>query len=345
MGSRNADGGHHRFADGRPTGHVFQTVSSDTVPAAMRYEYWLGENVCGFEVAPPGDAQRRDFRATVTSLATSAGELHHAESDAFALRRTRGTIRRAPFEELSLLLLLEGRIWCTYDDDGETEVREGGFCLIDGSRPVRIGFDRHRFIQLDLSRPMLESAFSGRLPAPPLINAALARSGLAGLLRDHLCQTPKFARGLAPVEQMGLLDASEAFAVTTIQAAFSNLAGAGAHANAGLFAAAQRYIRRRLADRDLDPDMVAAAIGCSRSTLYRMFRGRGLTVQGWIRELRLQQLARLLQGGGSEPIYLLAQRCGLHDHSNLNQMFRRRFGISPRDMREQARQRRDPLAR
>ncbi len=73
--------------------------------------------------------------------------------------------------------------------------------------------------------------------------------------------------------------------------------------------AVQRYIRRHLTDPDLDPDTVAAAIGCSRSTLYRLFNGNELFVQGYVRELRLQQFLRLLQKDArNAPIYALAQR-------------------------------------
>src|SRR5690606_32798547 len=132
-----------------------------------------------------------------------------------------------------------------------------------------LGVSREAFVQLDLSRAMLEAAFPRSIPAPALINAALAKSRLAGLLRDHLQQFPGMAEGLKPLEQLALLDASESFAVTTIEAAFSTAHKENGHSNDGLFAAAQRYIRRHLVSPDLTPDAVAAAIGCSRATLYR----------------------------------------------------------------------------
>src|SRR5690606_37157173 len=137
--------------------------------------------------------------------------------------------------------------------------------------------------------------FPGSMPAPAQVNAALASSCLAGLLRDYLRQFPKIAFEMDPVEQMALLDASESFAITAIEGAFSSAIGVSEHSHAGLLAAAQRYIRRHLTDRDINPAAVAAAIGCSRSMLYNLFSESGQTVQGYIRELRLQQLLRLLQ--------------------------------------------------
>ncbi|MBQ2263635.1 MAG: helix-turn-helix domain-containing protein [Loktanella sp.] len=64
------------------------------------------------------------------------------------------------------------------------------------------------------------------------------------------------------------------------------------------------------------------------------FADHDVTVAGAIRELRLQRLMRLLQTAPDGlPIVRLAERCGLYDAPNVNQMFRKRFGMSPRDIR------------
>jgi AraC-like DNA-binding protein len=48
----------------------------------------------------------------------------------------------------------------------------------------------------------------------------------------------------------------------------------------------------------------------------------------------LQRLYELLQSAAVDhPIAMLAQHCGLIDPANLSQMFRRRFGISPSELR------------
>lgn len=327
----------HSFSHGRPKEHVFQTVSTHDVTPTERYDYWSGDVIRSFEIAAPDDAQRRDFKASVTSLATMAGEMHYAESDACDVRLTRERIRSAPFDELALFLMVKGQVRYAYEDGQEMEASAGGFLLLDGSRPVSLSFTRYNAIQLDLSRPLLESVFPGSMPAPALINAALANSRLAGLLRDHLQQFPMIATGMAQPEQQALLDASESFAITAIEGAFSAAIGMTEGSHAGLLAAAQRYIRRHLANWDLNPAAVAAAIGCSRSMLYRLFFESELTVQGYIRELRLQQFLRLLQREkGNVPIQTLAQRCGLYDAPNVNRVFRSRFGMSPSEARARA---------
>jgi len=327
---------HHSFSQGRPTGHRFQTISTDDLAPAERFDFWATDVLRSVEVDPPDAWQRKDFRAKVISLATATGEMHYAESDGFGVHITRQTIRKSPLDELALFLVLDGEAQCVYDEDEVATVGRGGFFLLDGLRPSSLRFSQQKFIQLDLSRALFESAFPRSMPVPSLINAALAQSRLAGLLRDHLQQFPRMAQELEPTEQVGLLDASESFAITTIAAAFSAAHEGAEHLNDGLFAAAQRHIRRQLVNPDLSADAVAAAIGCSRATLYRLFADRELTVQGYVRELRLQQFMRFLQREKNKtvPIHILAMRCGFYDGSNVSRVFRRRFGVSPSEARE-----------
>jgi len=117
---------YHPFSKGRPKGHVFQTVSTRSVSPAERYHYWFTDVIRTFELATPDEWQRRDFRASVTSLATMAGEMHYAVSDAYAVHLTKEAIRSAPFDELALFLMLKGRVRYAYEGSQETEVTAGG---------------------------------------------------------------------------------------------------------------------------------------------------------------------------------------------------------------------------
>lgn len=326
----------YQFSKGRPRAHVFQTVSSIDAPERERYDYWLKSVIYNLEVPRPNAAQQRDFVASVTSLATLSGEMHHVEADGYEGIRTRGQIRADGGEELALLYVLDGRIEGSHEHGADAVAGPGEFYLFDAARPGKVQFcGRHSMIQIDLSRPLLASIFTGSIPDPALIGKALNSSRLSGLLGAHLAQFPKKASALNPMEQLGLLDASEAFAITTIETAFTSAYGDRGSRNEGLFAAAQRYIRLNLGKKTLGAEEIARAIGCSRASLYRLFANYHLTVNGQIRELRLQKLKAFLEGPDQlVPISVLAERCGLFDTPNVNRAFRHRFGLSPSELRE-----------
>lgn len=318
------------FSNGRPGKHVFQTVATHELSPKQRYARWGEEVIRSFHVAPADERQRRDFKATVTSLANASGEMHYVVADGYQVHQPRHAIR----DELALFLMLEGQARVTYQDGTAWRVDTGGFFLLDGARTTKLAWSRHVVIQLDLPRPLLESAFCGALPAPARINAALARSPLAGLLRGQLTQFPALAPNLAAPEQQALLDASEALAITTMAAAFTAHAGTRCRPHEGLFNAAQRMMHRQLDDPRLDVAALARQLGCSRATLYRAFAAQELGVAEYLREHRLRQAYRLLQEASAQhTIADLAARCGFIDHASFSRLFHRRFGVRPSDVR------------
>lgn len=327
----------HPFAQGRPAGRVFQTVSANHAPALERYEYWTSTQVRHLVVDPPNDLQKSGFQAQVISLATLTKEMHYSQSDGFGGIRTAQAIRTDQSDELALLYVLEGRMAGRFDKE-DVVATAGNFYLYDPRLVQRIAVSRHRIIQVDLPRLALEAAFGGNTPTPAAVTKALGSSRLAPLLRFHMAQFPQAAIGMSPVEQQSMLEISEAFAISVLQGASGSLLPADENRDRALLTAAQRYIQRHLDKPDLEPAEISAGVGCSRATLYRVFKRHDLTVAAYVRELRLQQFFRLLQNAADRrPIAVLAQRCGLYDAPNVNQMFRRRFGASPSDIRARRR--------
>lgn len=243
------------FSSGRPQKHVFQTAGTRHVDARRRYEYWVETQIRHIAMDRPDAAQRRDFRAEVTSLASATMEVHYAESDAFSATRTHRDIRQDLTDELALFLVLEGSLHARLGDRHALAMGPNDFYLYDSGHPQRLRFSRNRLIQFDLSRDKLEAACGGHTPQPAVIADALRRSGLTPMLRLHLCQFP------------------------------------------------QAYLT-------------------------------GTSVAAYIREQRLQKLHRmLLDPLERRPIAALAPPCGLYDIPNVNQMFRKRFGLPPSQAR------------
>ncbi|MGE4338405.1 MAG: helix-turn-helix domain-containing protein [Pigmentiphaga sp.] len=323
----------HPFSQGRPADRVFQTVAASRAPARERYEYWTSSQIRNLLVDPPNERQKQDFQAYVISLATLTKEMHYSQSDGFSGVRTAQAVRADHSAELSLLYVLEGQLAGRFETE-DVIATAGNFYLYDSRRVQRIAVSSHRLIEVDLPRFAFDAAFAGTPPSPADVTRALANSRLAPLLRSHLAQFPHAAVHMSPIEQQSMLETTETFALAVLQGAIANLMPSGDDRDHALLIAAKRYIQRNLDKPDLDPTEISVAIASSRATLYRVFKRHGLTIAAYVRELRLQQLFRLLQNPADQrSIATLAQRCGLYDAPNVNQMFRRRFGASPSDVR------------
>jgi AraC-like DNA-binding protein len=110
-------------------------------------------------------------------------------------------------------------------------------------------------------------------------------------------------------------------------------------AQAAIRRRALAYIDRRVGDPDLDPAMIAAAIGVSTRYLHRVFEASENSVGASIRVRRLQRAheelsdRRLRQRSISE----IANRNGFANQSSFATCFKKEFGVSPRTVRAAAR--------
>ena len=101
-------------------------------------------------------------------------------------------------------------------------------------------------------------------------------------------------------------------------------------------AAAIERIRARIAaDIDDIPTLaeLAASASMSRYQLSRKFRKHvGTCLRDYVRNLRLERACQLLVKS-RQSLTVIAVECGFYDLSHFDRVFRRRFGITPREFR------------
>lgn len=194
----------------------------------------------------------------------------------------------------------------------------------EGARQTYVALPRH-LVRAALGRE------PENLPLPP------QRCALASMLSSQLSYLGMLVRQpdrLDAVEYAGLLDATRSLALLTLR----NLGRQGIHADlpdttenldAGRRAAALRFMELAAHRHDLDAQVIARQIGCSRSRLYTAFAAHDETVMGVLREIRLQRAKRLIEQSPRLHLGALAWRCGFTDQSGFGKLFRARFGMTP----------------
>jgi len=96
-------------------------------------------------------------------------------------------------------------------------------------------------------------------------------------------------------------------------------------------------IERKLDDPDLTPARVAEAEGISERYLQKLFEGSGSSFTHYLRERRLQRSSSELSNPAEahHSISEIAYRNGFSDSAHFSRTFRHRFGLSPREFRQQ----------
>lgn len=101
------------------------------------------------------------------------------------------------------------------------------------------------------------------------------------------------------------------------------------------------WIERHLDDPALTPDGIATEFYLSKRRLYAMFQKRGVSVAGWIRQLRLSKCAQDLRDPTQAHLAVaeISRRYGFADPAHFSRSFKLRYGESPARYRDLSRSR------
>lgn len=97
----------------------------------------------------------------------------------------------------------------------------------------------------------------------------------------------------------------------------------------------KEWALRNIDDAGLDAARIARHFGLSRSALYRLFAQEGESPQSWLSARRLDEAHRMLSSPGmrNESVTEICFSVGFNDPSHFSRLFRKRFGICPREVR------------
>ncbi|QOG16318.1 MULTISPECIES: helix-turn-helix domain-containing protein [Bradyrhizobium] len=278
-----------------------------------------------------------DFHVTTATMMTRNALLIDTRASDQEYDRTPAHVARGAMDHFQITLCVEGEMQF---GSGRREVtlRPGDIVLIDMAQPnrtvLRGSGGRTRMMTIILQRAML----APRLAHPDSATATLLPSNHphARLLASHYA-----ALALPPDPEAGSAEATIEAIADIVAAA----AGGAADIAAGVERAERHLylsvIKRRIAD-NLETDVLTAGELCrhfqiSRATLYRLFEADG-GLAHYVREQRLNLAFRQLISPSAEDTRLIDLAVGMRfsSDSTFIRAFRRKFGLTPGELREQA---------
>jgi len=215
-------------------------------------------------------------------------------------------------------------------------VRSGQILVKDFAQPATAWWQNSsRSLNLHLPRLTAEAAVGDKLRR--LHGTVLSPAGVLPMLATQLRTLATIAPKLDGSARAAALDTTADLAASVLRCELGMRLEDEAN-NAGLFVAAQVFVKRNLASHHLNPELIARQLHCSRAHLYRVFAQHGETVADYIRELRLQRARRLLVGDAETATRIgdIAYRCGFEDPVHFARVFRQRFGLTPSALKGRA---------
>jgi AraC-like DNA-binding protein len=319
-----------------PLGRYFK-VSTAVVAPGDRWAFWRDTALDRTDADFPADGPPRGFSAQVRGYVGVTGELREGRSDAVIMRRSAARCRQDGIDEIMLSFLVSSDGPGQYRRGDTTfSVPVGGVTVNDSAVPFTVAMQRYRSINYRLPRSAVASAIGG--DPGILTGRLLSAAPLNRLLCSHLTQLVDAMEEMDDRERQVALDVATDFALAALRLeARGGVWEDGAHAS-GLRQAARRFIEGNLHRQDLNPDMLARALRCSRTHLYRLFASHGETVMGYVREVRLARSRAMLADAASRlTIGEIALHCGFDDPSTFSRSFRGRYGCQPGELRRESR--------
>ena len=304
---------------------AYVVLDTEAMPESERFERYaaaLGISHVAERVA--GDMRMFEGRLDVWLI--GAMVLAAGQQMALRLTRTEEQVRGDGFDHVTLMMMREGSV-----------AGEAGGAFAFGPNEIAL---------FDLTQPMWaettdNSTISARVPRELLEEAGVVVEGLHGtvlrgtagrLLAEHFRTVLRLAPSIAPDDVALVVRATMRLVATCLTgqpARPDRMAGV----SDALRARIERHVDEHLADHHLDIVAICKALNLSRSTLYRTVGAGGIA--SLVRERRLQAVHdRLRSPLEQRSISQLAYDHGFTDAAHFGAAFRRRYGCSPRAMRQ-----------
>lgn len=312
--------------------HAFSTRS---LPPQQRVARWTEEAAdrfvrLDFRVRNPDGFIASMLNRDVSDLALT--RILSAGHGCKRITRSRGQAVAASEAFFLVSVQLEGG--CTIRQDGrEARLAPGQFAIYDTRRPYELVLEED-YQQAVLRVPC--RTLRQRLGGGETLTArAVAAEALPARLLTQMVRETCNAAPRRPADGTAL-DVADAL-LAVLSGGLRELREDEAPGS-GALARVKAYVAAHLCDPALSVPRIAAALGLSRSTLHRLFRVEGRTLERWIWSERLAACERALRDPrqARRTLTEIAYAHAFSDAAHFSRSFQRRYGVSPSAYRRQA---------
>ena len=281
---------------------------------------------------------RGAFWGSVSQSRSGPVSLTRVDSTEQRVFRTPSRIARAS-EDFVLVALATSGVNGVFQDGREAIVSTGQFVMYDTTRPYELRFD-DSFSQtiFQMPRKLLQqrvgaiegltaTAFAGDRP-------------LERLTYDFALNVSRTIELIDPAAASRLLDqALDLLAMTFADRLHARVQDQSVHRSALLYRL-KNHILTHLADPELSLPRAAAAIGISPRYASDLMAGEQASFRNYLQTQRLERCKRDLADPACQARHIgeIAFAWGFNDLAHFSRIFKQRFGVSPREWREQPRQ-------
>lgn len=310
--------------------------STKDVVRCEQFAAWRDSNVRIMDLHPLSGDVTAGFAATREIWRLGPFVLERVRAPAARFWRTPEQARRSGLDHWLISLMLRGTRRTMTFAGGISEQRPGRLHVTTLAEAFESERTNVEWLGLFVPR----DAFPELGPSLEAARRCVPHGPLSELLAAHL-------RALADgISDIALAEVPYAVSITraALAAGTAPLAAgtAGGVALADLAGAAvvvarvKAIVRRSLGSASLGPERLCREVCVSRSKLYRLFEPFG-GVARYVQAERLQAAHRALSDpSDGRTIVKIAEDVGMFDASTFSRIFRREFGVSPRELRAAA---------
>ncbi|QAY75253.1 helix-turn-helix domain-containing protein [Sphingosinicella sp. BN140058] len=274
-----------------------------------------------------------DYRLELRAWHLGTLMLGSFDSSSLSFERAPALVARSGLDHLLVQLYEAGGFQGTAGEY-PIEVAPGDIVVFDLASTLHTQASDFRNLSFLIPRAFFES----HLDDPGALHGIVLRPDmpLAGILASYFRALVERVPALQADEAIAAAKATAALA-TTVLCTYAQADRRTSQPILSPFRAIAQTLEAGLHDPELDAEQVAARLGMSRATLYRVFEPVG-GVAGYIRRRRLSRAALALAApeNARRKIAEISYENGFASEATFARIFRATFGLSPRAARERS---------